>query len=538
MSLDPSAGPFSAVLYYTRTTLEAVLHGIIAQPLLGVARRVIRRRLAGYKVRVNYIDTLLPERVAGAPRVAVVGGGLAGIAAASTLARRGFSVTLYERNTHLGGKLGAWEHTFEDGSTAAVEHGFHAFFGSYYNLLRFLDRLGVRGSFKRAEDYRILLGDGDEMGFTDVEPTPFLNLFHIVWLGIFDWKEFVVAPQQRLLQVLAGYEHDATYHELDGISFEAFARRQRLPERMKLMFNTFSRAFFARADQMSMAALLRSFHLFYLSNDHGLLYEYPDDDHATTLLKPMADHLAALGVEVRLGTPVQALERADGNALRVDGERFDHVVLAADSRPARELLRRSPIEREAPGLVDNLTAIRPINRYAVWRLWLDKDYRAELPFFTVTERRKALDSLCTYHRFERQSVAWAAEHGGSVIELHSYQVPDELKDAEAVKAALLDDMVHFLPELRGYTIRREFFQLKDDFSSFHVGMEGSRPATTTDVDGLVLAGDWVRLPVPAMLMEGAFTSGLYAANAILGEHGLREEPIYSVPLRGVALGNE
>jgi isorenieratene synthase len=95
-----------------------------------------------------------------------------------------------------------------------------------------------------------------------------------------------------------------------------------------------------------------------------------------------------------------------------------------------------------------------------------------------------------------------------------------------------------LPELRGYTIRREFFQLKDDFSSFHVGMEGSRPATTTDVDGLVLAGDWVRLPVPAMLMEGAFTSGLYAANAILGEHGLREEPIYSVPLRGVALGNE
>jgi isorenieratene synthase len=41
------------------------------------------------------------------------------------------------------------------------------------------------------------------------------------------------------------------------------------------------------------------------------------------------------------------------------------------------------------------------------------------------------------------------------------------------------------------------------------------------------------LPLPAMLMEAAVTSGLAAANAILRQEGVREEPVYSVPLRGL-----
>jgi uncharacterized protein with NAD-binding domain and iron-sulfur cluster len=39
--------------------------------------------------------------------------------------------------------------------------------------------------------------------------------------------------------------------------------------------------------------------------------------------------------------------------------------------------------------------------------------------------------------------------------------------------------------------------------------------------------------MPAMLMEGAYTSGLLCANAILAEKGLQEEPVRSVPMRGL-----
>ena len=37
--------------------------------------------------------------------VLVIGGGLGGISAAISLAQEGFEVSLYEKNSHLGGKL-------------------------------------------------------------------------------------------------------------------------------------------------------------------------------------------------------------------------------------------------------------------------------------------------------------------------------------------------------------------------------------------------------------------------------------------------
>jgi isorenieratene synthase len=537
-------GPFSRVASALTAMVGAAFRLLVVWPFGGLARRWIRRRLAGYKIRVNLVDTLKPARPEGdAPRVLVVGAGLAGISAASALGERGFHVELVERNAYLGGKLGAWTETFADGEQHGVEHGFHAFFGSYYNLMRFIDRIGARSAFRKVDDYRILTLDGEALGFADLEPTPWLNMAHIVWRGVFDWRDFVVHPQHRLLDVLGHYERDATYAALDDVSFDRFARQVALPGSMRLMFNTFSRAFFARAEQMSMAALIRSFHLFYLSNEAGLVYEHPTDDHARVLLDPMRRHLERHGVRVRTETPVQGLTRLpDGRILwSHDGqdEVFDDVVIATDAKALQRIVGDSPIGRESPALLADLAKIAPQNRYANLRVWFDRDDQTDHPVFTVTEKRRALDSISFYHRCEATSAAWAqGRGGGAVLELHAYQVPEDLQDEAAIREALLDDLFHVLPSLRGATLLREHMQLRDDFSPFFVGMERHRPRTDSGLPRVWFAGDWVKLPVPAMLMEGAFTSGLYAANAILTRHGLREEPIYSVPLRGLMLGND
>ena len=42
-------------------------------------------------------------------KIAIVGGGLAGCAAAVRLAHGGHQVTLFEKNAHLGGKMNVWE---------------------------------------------------------------------------------------------------------------------------------------------------------------------------------------------------------------------------------------------------------------------------------------------------------------------------------------------------------------------------------------------------------------------------------------------
>ena len=89
-------------------------------------------------------------------------------------------------------------------------------------------------------------------------------------------------------------------------------------------------------------------------------------------------------------------------------------------------------------------------------------------------------------------------------------------------------------ELRA--LERQIENAERDFPAFHTGMYKSRPGYRTGARGLYLAGDWVKLPIPAMLMEAAFTSGTMCANAILRELGLPEAPLHTVPREGILTG--
>ena len=59
-----------------------------------------------------------------------------------------------------------------------------------------------------------------------------------------------------------------------------------------------------------------------------------------------------------------------------------------------------------------------------------------------------------------------------------------------------------------------------------------RPRVRTPFGGLVLAGDGIRIDVPAALMERAATTGFHAANCLLARWGLAGHELYTVPVRG------
>ena len=100
-------------------------------------RNWIKKRLQNYKVPLSTVDFSKAEKLTKPRKVAIIGGGIAGIASASALGEKGFEVHLFEKASFLGGKVGSWE--FEsNGETLRTEHGFHAFFRQYFNLLEFL----------------------------------------------------------------------------------------------------------------------------------------------------------------------------------------------------------------------------------------------------------------------------------------------------------------------------------------------------------------------------------------------------------------
>lgn len=506
----------------------ALLVWLLRVPIL---RALIRYRLGPYRVAVSTVDPSKPLMLGRRRSVAVIGGGLAGIAAATTLGARGYAVTLHEASPYLGGKLGSWPVELEPGRTEQVSHGYHAFFRHYYNLNRFLDALGARQRFAAISDYRILLPGGAEISFDDRETTPVLNLLSMADQGLYRLGDVLRAPTRDAMGVFLEYDAVATPERLDHLSFQEFDRRAKLPPRLKMAFNTFARAFFANEDRLSMAELVKGFHSYYLGHAGGLVYDHPTEDYEAAFLAAIRARLDAFGVTVKLSSRVAGLERS-GDGFTLQGERHDAVVLAADVVGTRAILSGST---GVQGLDPRLLELTPGERYAVVRLWLDRRPREGLPPFVITERHALLDAISFVDRAEAESGRWVREHGGSVVELHCYAVPDTFADDEVVPA-LREELKAFLPELDGMQVRHQHVQLRRDFPAFHVGMASSRPGTDTGVAGLYCAGDWVKLPFPAMLMEAAFSSGLVAANRILRGDGLREELVESVPLRGLLAG--
>ncbi|MCA9568052.1 MAG: FAD-dependent oxidoreductase, partial [Myxococcales bacterium] len=213
----------------------------------------------------------------------------------------------------------------------------------------------------------------------------------------------------------------------------------------------------------------------------------------------------------------------------------DAVVLAMEVRGLRGLA--PSLEAHAPHLARAARLEGEAEPYAVVRFWLDKPVDpARTAFYTVAGYTWT-DSIATYSHFQQPYVDWAERTGGSVVECHAYAIPPELQGpVETYRDALLAELRRAFPELAEARVLHVEAMAQSNFTRFAPGDHATRPEVVTEVENLFVAGDHVRLPFPAFLMEAAATSGRLAANAICAADGVREAPIHTVDLRGPLAG--
>jgi len=479
-------------------------------------------------------DGRLPQADRRATAV-VIGGGLAGLAAAVVLAERGVAVTVLEREGFLGGRAGAWTDRLRDGTTFEMERGFHAFFRQYYNLRQLLKRVDPGlACLKPTDDYPILTPTGNE-SFAGLTHAPIVNVAKLTWrtetLGIRDLMKVNVPAALAMLrfdfrQTYADFDQVTAGAYLDSLNFPPLARQR--------LLHVFAHSCFNPQSDMSAAALLQMLHFYFTANHDGLVFDVANRPFSRGIFQPLGTLLGRLGADVRMGVSARSVERVDGSrwVVTTDGAPLtaDLVVLATDVPGIRAIVDASR------GLDDadwrrRVDSLRVTNAFAVWRLWLDRPVARGRAGFAGTAGVGPLDNISIYENLEDESQAWAARTGGSVVELHAYALPAGCDEA-GLKRQLLEGLHTLYPETVAASLIEERFLLRQDCPAFAPGSHALRPEVRTPFRGLCLAGDFVQLPFPSALMERAASAGMLAANVLLGELGVAPEPLWSVAIRG------
>jgi len=95
--------------------------------------------MKGFQNDMTAEVTISPRTQTGGNRVLILGGGLAGLAAAKRLVDNGFQVELLEKRNILGGKVSSWK----DAEGDWIETGLHCFFGAYREIYELMKELGT-----------------------------------------------------------------------------------------------------------------------------------------------------------------------------------------------------------------------------------------------------------------------------------------------------------------------------------------------------------------------------------------------------------
>jgi zeta-carotene desaturase len=425
--------------------------------------------------------------------VIVIGGGLAGLAAAAALGGAGHSVKVLESRPFLGGRATSYE--VGNGEEAEfIDNCQHILLRCCVNLLDFYRRLGVEQNIAFSREFTFIEPGGRRSVLrSGMFPSPAHLAESFLKLSFLNFSEkLAVARAMRAIG------RESRRADLDRISMLDWLQEQRQPKRAIERFwrQVLVSAINEELDRMAAAHGLQVFRLGFLARKDAYEMGVP----AVPLGRLYGDEAwKGIGnVELRQRTPVLRIVIEDG-AVRgvIAGEqelRGDFYVCAL------------PFERVnavAPELRVDVSAFEhsPITGI---HLWFDRPV-TDLPHATLLDR----------------TMQWMFnKHEGRYVQLvvSASRSLTEMPRADVIALAL-KELAEFFPATRDAKLEKAHVvkEIRATFSA-RPGLEAHRPGNRTQIPNLFLAGDWTKSGWPAT-MEGAVRSGYLAAEAVTAAAG-------------------
>jgi squalene-associated FAD-dependent desaturase len=421
-------------------------------------------------------------------RVAIVGGGLAGLAAAAALGSGDCEVDLYESRAFLGGRAASYPVPGSRGEI--IDNCQHILLRCCVNLLDLYRRLGVEHLIHFHREYYFL----EPGGRTSILragnlPAPFHFTQSFLGIKCFDWADKMAIGRG----LLALRRERLTRTDLDRITMLEWLReKEQTPRAISRFWNqVLVSAINESLDRMAAVHGFQTFWLGFLAradaSDMGVPAVSLGDLYSSSAWRTMAN--------VRIHTRV-AVER-----ICIENGRVVGLRTGEGNRAAETVILAVPFERVsalAPelGLDFSLWEHSPITGI---HLWFDRPI-TELPHGTLLDRT----IQWFFNKGEGYYLQLVVSASRSLVPMPRLEVIDlarrELADFfPAVRSAHLVN-AHVVKEMRATYSARP-------------GLQAQRPEPRTRIDGLYLAGDWTRTAWPAT-MEGAVRSGYRAAEAV------------------------
>ncbi|HET8946683.1 MAG TPA: hydroxysqualene dehydroxylase HpnE [Candidatus Polarisedimenticolia bacterium] len=451
----------------------------------------------------------MTARGGGSPDVVVVGGGFAGLAAATALAEAGAKVTLCESRPHLGGRARSW---IDPVTGSIIDNGQHLLMGCYAEMLRFLERIGAAG--------RVAWGDGLEVPYLD--PGGRATVLRAgagrigALAGLLRFNGLPFGERLAAARVpIASRRDDPALEEMTVAQW--LARLEQSAEARRRLWDPLAVAALneapERAAASGFAAALR--HAFF-SGPRGIALGAPRVGLSDLYVEPGTHYLRAHGGEVRPRAQVQRLlesgTRCSG-VLLAGGERLEAGAVIA-AVPPKALLELLPPALAADRFFARVGELRDSAILSVY-LWygapfVERPYAALLGGFWQWVFMR--DGVRPPPSAGKEP---AAVRGGLhvVTLVRSAAAGDADRPKEALVRQAIEELRRYVPAVGRLAPRHDMvIKEKSATVSLTPGTGALRPTTITPLERFYLAGDWVATGIPATV-ESACLSGHAAARA-------------------------
>jgi zeta-carotene desaturase len=457
--------------------------------------------------------------------VAVVGGGLAGLAAGCALSESGYRVTLFERRPYLGGRASSYEHP---GTGEVVDNCQHVLFKLCTNLIAFYAKIGIEDKIRWFDRMTFIEPGGRQSILqSGAWPAP----FHVApsFVGFpFLKAQDKIALTRALVSLTTRIPND------DGSSFQDWLVRH---GQTQVAIDRFWKPILVSAlsedlDRIAVpyaAQVVRES----MKSREARLMGVPTIP-LTALYNTARDYIAAHGGTVRLRNNVQAfVPEASRVRLKLqdsEGE-FDYGVFAV---PFDSLAKLLPDGLESQDLRDKLAHFETSPITGV-HLWFDRQI-SDLPHAVLLDRT----IQWMFHKSmllerAREAQMQGARGDGSYVELvvSSSKSLIEKSRQEIIDLAL-QELREFFPAAREANLVKATVikELNATFSP-KPGIDRYRPTQKTSWPRVFIAGDWTATGWPAT-MEGAVRSGYQAAEELTRAAGEPKKFVVAdLPAKGV-----